>query len=82
MSSNSIWALVKTSFAFMLINIINVPIGKAYGFHPYKYGGTTIGGCCFLNLSIVLKCLLAFRFIVDKLIEVTIISVLNFCTCD
>jgi len=75
MSPDSIWALIKTSFAFMFIDIINVRIGKAYGFHPYQYGGTTIGGCS-LNPSIVFKCSSTLRFIVDKLIEVTIISAL------
>jgi hypothetical protein len=31
----------KVTIAFVLINIIGVPIGKTYGFDPYQYGGTT-----------------------------------------
>jgi hypothetical protein len=40
---------------FMFIGIIGVPIGKLFGFDPYQYEGTMIGGC-FLNPYVVFKC--------------------------
>jgi hypothetical protein len=42
----------KVTIAFVLINIINVPIGKTYVLDPYQYGGTTIRGL-FSSISIV-----------------------------
>jgi len=59
---------------FMSIGIIVVPIGKLFCFDPYQYEGTMIGGCC-SNPYVVLKCVLAPKFIVDKLIEFLIIIV-------
>jgi hypothetical protein len=59
---------------FMFIDIIGVRIGKLYCFDPYQYEGTMIGGCC-SNPYVVLKCILAPRFIVNKLIEFPIINV-------
>jgi hypothetical protein len=63
----------RVLIGFMFIGIIGVPIGKLFGFDPYQYVGTMIGGCC-SNPYVVLKCILALRFIVNKLVEFPIIS--------
>lgn len=53
---------------FVFIGIIGVPIGKLFGFDPYQYEDTMIGGCC-SNPYVVLKHILAPRLIVNKLVE-------------
>jgi len=63
----------RVVIGFMFIGIIGVPIGKLFGFDPYQYEGTMIGGCC-PNLYVVLKWVLAPKFIVHKLTEFPIIS--------
>jgi hypothetical protein len=63
----------RAAIKFVFIGIIGVPIGKLFGFDPYQYEDTMIGGCC-SNPYIVLKRILALRLIVNKLVEFPIIS--------
>jgi hypothetical protein len=57
----------------VFIGIIGVPIGKLFGFDPYQYEGTMIGGCC-PNPYVVFKRVSTPRLIVNKLVEFPIIS--------
>jgi len=58
---------------FVFIGIIGVPIGKLFGFDPYQYKATMIGGCC-SNLYVVFKCISTLGLIVDKLVKFPIID--------
>jgi hypothetical protein len=67
----------KVTIAFVLINIIGFPIGKTYGWDPYQYRGTIVGGC-FSSISVVvLKCFSTLGFIIDRLVDFTIIDTLH-----
>ncbi len=66
---------------YVFIGIIDVPIGKTYGFDPNQYGGTTIKNCCYSILVIVLKRFSTLGFTIDKSVEFITINVQKFCNC-
>jgi hypothetical protein len=55
----------RTVIGFVFIGIIGVPIGKLFGFNPYQYEDTMIGGCC-SNPYVVLNRVLAHGLIINK----------------
>jgi hypothetical protein len=58
---------------FVFIGIIGVPIGKLFGFDPYQYEGTMIGGCC-SNPYVIFNRILALGLTTNKLVEFPIID--------
>jgi hypothetical protein len=63
----------------VFIGIIDVPIGKTYGFDLDQYGGTTIKNCCYSILVIVLKRFSTLGFTIDRSVEFIIINAQKFC---
>jgi len=63
----------RTVIRFVFIGIIGVPIGKLFGFDPYQYEDTMIGGCC-SNPYVVFKCISTIGLIVNKLVKFPIIN--------